>query len=174
VSKNVAGSGEDIMVVPADDPKQIAPLLTGPGNEAEGVFSPDGRWIAFMSDRSGRSEIYVVRFNGDKSPPALGGPPMQITSDGGVILPGGWRRDGKEIVFRSLNNQVMAVPVDARNDSVSVGRPVTLFRPTLDQGALAMTPAADRFVVVEYPYAAGQTIHMLTNWRERLDRTSGR
>ena len=58
-----------------------------------------------------------------------------------------------------------------RNDSVTVGRPVTLYRPTFDQGPLAVSRAADRVVVVEYPYAAGQTIHVLTNWRERLGKS---
>jgi hypothetical protein len=95
---------------------------------------------------------------------------MQITSEGAVLVNGGWRRDGKEIVFRTLNHQVMAVSVEARNDSLTVGRPVTLFQSPLDQDDMAMTPTGDRFVVLEYPYVAGQTIHVLSNWRERINK----
>jgi Tol biopolymer transport system component len=168
VSSSVPDGGADIMLIPVDDPKRITPLLTGAANEVAAVFSPDGRWIAFSSDRSGRLETYVVRFRGEQSPPALGGEPFQITSDGGFVLPGGWRRDGREIVFQSPGARVTAVPVDARGERVAAGQPVTLFRLPSNQSQIAMTPNADRFVVTEYSYAAGQTIRVLTNWRARL------
>ena len=168
--RNVPGSGTDILMFPADDPKKISPLLTGPANEGLTTFSPDGRWIAFTSDRSGRDEIYVVRFRGDQSPPALGGQPLQISSNGGTVFAGGWRRDGQEIVFRSLDGQVVSVAVNARGESVSAAQPVALFRLPFNQSAVTMTPNGDRFLVSEYPYAAGQTIHVLTNWHERLNR----
>jgi len=168
--KDVPGSGTDLLMFPADDPKKITPLLTGPANEGAGTaFSPDGRWLAFNSDRSGRDEIYVVRFRGDQSPPALGGQPLQISADGGGVLAGGWRRDGKEIVFRSLDAQIMAVPIEVRGEALSAGRPVTLFRLPFNQSGAAMTPNADRFLVSEYPHAPGQTIHVLTNWHQRLN-----
>jgi Tol biopolymer transport system component len=169
MAKPVPGSGADLLVLPVDDPKRIVPLLAGPGNDGpSAAFSPDGRWIAFGSDRSGRAEIYVVRFHGEQSPPAISGQPRQVTTDGGILAHDGWRRDGKEIVFGSADGQVKALPVDARGESVSVGQPVTLFRPPLNISGLAMTPDADRFLIAEYPYADGQTIHVLTNWRERL------
>jgi eukaryotic-like serine/threonine-protein kinase len=171
VSKNAPGNGLDTLVFPADDAKKISPLLTGSANDVAATFSPDGRWIAFASDRSGRNEVYVVRFRGDQSPPAISGLPVQITTDGGVVIDGGWRRNSQEIVFRAADGQVMAASVNARNDSLTVGRPRMLFRTTFDQGAMAVTPDGNRFVVIEYPYAAGQTIHVLTNWRARLDRS---
>jgi serine/threonine protein kinase/Tol biopolymer transport system component len=168
VTRSVPGSGEDIMLVAADDRKTATPLLTGSANEPWATFSPDGRWIAFNSDRSGRYEIYVVRFRGDQSPPVLAGQPQQITSDGALMLERGWRRDGREIVFQSVDARVMAVPVDTRGETITAGPPVTLFRLPFNQSMVAMTPDADRFVVSEYPFAAGQTIHVLINWRARL------
>jgi hypothetical protein len=144
------------------------PLLTGPGNEGpNAVFSPDGRWIAFVSDRSGSFETYIARFRGDLSPPAIGGQPVQITTNGGALLSSGWRRDGKEILVAS-GDGVMAIPIDARGESVSAGKPVPLFRPAASAAEVVATANADRFLVVEYPYADGQTIHVLTNWRARL------
>jgi len=167
--KNTPGSGDDIMLFPSDDPKKITPLVTGPANEGpNAAFSPDGRWLAFVSDRSGRPEVYVARFRGDQMPPVLAGEPIQITADGGVVLPRGWRPDGKEIVFTSLDGQMMAVPIEVHGETASAGRPVTLFRLPFNQSNVAMSPNGDRFLVSEYPYAAGQTIHVLTNWQYRL------
>jgi tRNA A-37 threonylcarbamoyl transferase component Bud32 len=166
-SKSRPGSGDDILAFPADDPTKITPLLTGPANESWASFSPDGKWIAFSSDRSGRYEAYVVRFRGDQSTPALGGAPVQISSDGGIVLPGGWRRDGKEIVL-AFDGQIVGVPIDTRGESISAGRPALLFRLPFNQSAAATTSNADRFLISEFPYAAGQTIHVLTNWHQRL------
>jgi eukaryotic-like serine/threonine-protein kinase len=166
VLKAVSGLGLETLVFPLNDPKKITPLLTGPADDVGGVFSPDGRWIAFTSDRTGRPESYVVRFRGDQDPPSLGGPPLQISTDGGGVL--GWRRDGKEVLLAARNDQVMAVAIDARGESISAGPPMPLFQPPRNHGSVAMTPDAGRFLVAEYPYAGGQTIHVLTNWHQRI------
>jgi len=84
----------------------------------------------------------------------------------------GWRQDGKEILFDATDGQVMAVAIDARGESVSAGQPVPLFRPPASARGTASTPNADRFLVTEYPYADGQTIRVLTNWRERLSEST--
>ena len=84
------------------------------------------------------------------------------------MLPGGWRRDGKEIVFGSQDGRVVAVTIDARGESISASQPIALFRLPSNQSSVTMAPNADRFVVSEYPYASGQTIHVLTNWQSRL------
>jgi eukaryotic-like serine/threonine-protein kinase len=165
--KDVPGSGSDILLFPADDPKKVTPLVTGPANDGPGAaFSPDGRWLAFSSDRSGRDETYVARFRGDQSPPVLVGQSFQISSDGGLVFR--WRRDEKEILLLSPDAQVMAVPIEVHGESVTAGRPAKLFRLPSNQSGVAATPNADRFLVSEYPYAAGQTIHVLTNWHQRL------
>jgi eukaryotic-like serine/threonine-protein kinase len=166
VLKVASGLGLETLVFPVNDPKKITPLLTGPSNDVGAVFSPDGRWIAFDSDRSGRAEAYVVRFRGDQDPPSLGGNPLQVSTDGANVL--GWRRDGKELLLGSRDDQVMAVAIDAHGESISAGQPTPLFQPPRNHGSVAMTPDADRFLVAEYPYAAGQTIHVLTNWRQRI------
>jgi len=166
VLKVASGLGLETLVFPVNDPKNIRPLLTGPTNDAGAVFSPDGRWIAFDSDRSGRLESYVLRFRGDLEPPSLGGNPLQISTDGADVL--GWRRDGKEVLLRSADDQVMAVAIDVQGESISAGQPTPLFQPPRNHGNVAMAPDADRFLVAEYPYAAGQTIHVLTNWQQRI------
>jgi hypothetical protein len=62
----------------------------------------------------------------------------------------------------------MAVPIDVRGESVSARQPVELFRPSVTVGGLAVTANGERFLGAEYPYAEGQTIRVLTNWRTRL------
>jgi Tol biopolymer transport system component len=166
VLKVASGLGLETLVFPVNDPKKITPLLTGPADDMGTVFSPDGRWIAFNSDRSGRSEVYVVRFRGDQDPPSLGGNPLQISTDGAEVL--GWRRDGKELLLGSSDDQMMAVAIDAHGESISGGQPTPLFQLLRNHGSVAMTPDDDRFLVAEYPYAAGQTIHVLTNWQQRI------
>jgi serine/threonine protein kinase len=165
-STAMPGLGAETLVLPTDHPKQITTLLTGPANEVAQTFSPDGRWIAFNSNRSGRLEAYVVRFRGDQSPPALSGHPLQISTGGGGVL--AWRRDGKELLLRTFDEQLAAVTVDARGDSISAGQPTPLFRLPENHGSVSVAPDGDRFLIQEYPYQSGQTIRVLTNWHERI------
>jgi hypothetical protein len=58
--------------------------------------------------------------------------------------------------------------VDARGDSLSAGQPTPLFRLPAHHGAVSVAPDAERFLIQEYPYQAGQTIRVLTNWQERI------
>jgi serine/threonine-protein kinase len=163
--ENVPGRELEMMIFPADDPTKVTPLITGPGYDRSPVFSPDGRWIAFNSNRTGRSEGYVARFHGDQSPPAIGHP-VQVTSEGGGVFE--WRRDGKELLIGSGDDQVMSVSIDARGDQISVGEPVPLFRMPANHGAVTVSRDGQRVLIVEYPYAAGQTLHVLTNWHARI------
>jgi len=165
ILENVSGRALETMIFPADDPTKVTPLITGPSNDGSPVFSPDGRWIAFNSNRTGRTEGYVARFHGEQSPPTIGHP-VQITSEGGGVFD--WRRDGKELLIGSGEDQVMSVSVDVSGDQISAGEPVPLFRMPANHGAVAVAPDGKRVLIVEYPYAAGQTIHVLTNWHERI------
>ena len=165
-STAMPGLGAETLVFPTDNPKQITTLLTGPTNEVAQTFSPDGRWIAFNSNRSGRTEAYLVRFRGDQTPPVLGGHPLQISTGGGGVL--AWRRDGKELLLTTFDEQIAAVTVDARGDSISAGQPTPLFRLPPNHGQVSVAPDGDRFLIQEYPYQAGQTIRVLTNWHERI------
>ena len=79
-------------------------------NETNAQFSPDGRWIAYQSDESGRVEIYVQPFRG-------AGRKVRVSGSGGVQVR--WRRDGKELFFLASDNQLMAIPI--RLDAVKRG-----------------------------------------------------
>ena len=73
-----------------------------PFEEREGQFSPDGKWIAYQSNESGRNEIVVQPFPGP-------GGKFQISTNGGAQPR--WNKNGKEIFYVSLDSKMMAAPV---------------------------------------------------------------
>jgi hypothetical protein len=97
-------------------------------DEIEGQFSPDGRWLAYASNESGRYEIYVRPF------PDAGGK-WQVSTGGGTQPH--WRPDGKELFYVAPNNRLMAVPLRMAPDAraVEAGAPVALFPTRLASGA---------------------------------------
>ena len=97
--------------------RKATPLLTTPFNEGGLQFSPDGTWIVYSSDESGRSEIYVQRF-----PDSTG---KWIVSRGGGTQPA-WSADGRQIYYISPERKMVSVPV-APGTSFDAGMPVSLF-----------------------------------------------
>ncbi len=83
-------------------------FLQTPLNERHPAFSPDGRWLAYDSDESGSLQIYVRAF------PDKGGK-WQVSSDEGSFPE--WSRDGHELFFRNLDNQIMVASYSAKGDS---------------------------------------------------------
>jgi Tol biopolymer transport system component len=75
----------------------------GASNEQQGRLSPDGRWIAYTSDESGRFETYVRQF-----PPADAS--WRVSLEGGTQPE--WRRDGRELFYVNGDRRLMAVPLD--------------------------------------------------------------
>jgi WD40-like Beta Propeller Repeat len=87
--------------------------------ERDGQFSPDGKWIAYQSNESGRMEILVQQFPGP-------GDKLQISTNGAQAR---WRPDGKELFYIALDGRLMAVPIRfvANGQSVEIGTPAALF-----------------------------------------------
>jgi Tol biopolymer transport system component len=92
----------DLWMLPVTGDKKPVPLGQTPANESQGTVSPDGRWIAYVSDQSGSDEVYVRAF-----PPSEGR--WQISSEG-ARRPR-WRDDGRELLFLSPDGQVMSAQV---------------------------------------------------------------
>jgi len=99
--------------------------LQTPANESRGVFSPNGRWIAYESDESGKKEIYVQTF------PASGAK-WQISVSGGSQPR--WRRDGKELFFLGGDRKVTAVEVNIDAPGFVHGAPRALFETRISKG----------------------------------------
>jgi eukaryotic-like serine/threonine-protein kinase len=134
----------------------------------EGRYSPDGHWIAYQSNESGKFEVYVVpsRGNGGK---------WQISSGGGQQPL--WRRDGKELFYWSSDHMLMSVPITLNPDSVQAGTPRPLF--SLANSIVAVnglvapydvTVDGKRFVVATLEQGKNFSINLVANWTAALQK----
>ncbi len=96
--------------------RKTEPFLRTPANENVPQFSPDGHWLAYVSDASGRNEIYVQPY------PGPGGKWQISTEAGREVL---WNRNGRELFYRS-GNKMMAVDITTQ-PGFSAGTPKMLF-----------------------------------------------
>jgi serine/threonine protein kinase len=108
----------DLWVLPVTGDRKPFPFLQTEFNEANGQFSPDGRWITYISDESRRNEVYVAPFPGP-------GGKQQISTSGGRQPK--WRADGKEIFYLDSSNKVMAAEVNGQGARLEVGAVRPLF-----------------------------------------------
>ena len=90
-------------------------------DERSPVFSPDGRWIAYVSDESGSPEVYVSRFSPAASGAVAAGGKWQVSNEGGDSPQ--WSPNGRELFFHSLDDRIMVAGYTARPDSFTAGKP---------------------------------------------------
>jgi Tol biopolymer transport system component len=140
-------------------------LVGGDADECCGRFSPDGQWIAYVSNASGRAEVFVKPF-------AKEAEPIQVSKNGGGAPD--WHTGGHELFFLNQENRLMRVPITMTSASFTAGAPVPLFRinsrmkPAVQLNVGDDRPygtVADRFLVTENeddPHAS--TINVLLNW----------
>ena len=132
-------SGAEIEVVPADGSGPARPLVQVKGNAYDPQFSPDGRWIAYVSDEDGLPEVFVVAF------PA-GNRRVQVTNGGGASPR--WALDGSELYFRK-GDEFCAVAV-AQQADLAFGLPQVMFKGEYDASffSVGFLPAPDgRFLM---------------------------
>ena len=116
-------TGSDIYVLTVGD-RQPRPLIRTKFFEGSPKFSPDGKWIAYASNESGQSEVYVVAYPGP-------GPTIQISNNGGTDPM--WRRDMSELFYRN-GDSMMTVTV-AVGSTLQPGKPKQLWQGRYDAGA---------------------------------------
>jgi Tol biopolymer transport system component len=120
-------TARDLWVIPmTGDPVPFAFLQT-PFNERWGEFSPDGRWVAFQSDESGRDEVYVRPFDApdNSATRVMGGGQWQISTAGGVYPV--WSLDGKELYYLDPAGNMIATPLFSSGDAIEAGVSEVLF-----------------------------------------------
>ena len=113
-----ADSSSDIWILPLTAGAKPLPYLRTPFTEWDGQFSPDGKWIAYVSDESGRREIYVQSFPTGKGK-------WQISTAGGVYPL--WARSGNELFFSTLDDVLTAVAITT-SPSIAIGQSTALFQ----------------------------------------------
>jgi Tol biopolymer transport system component len=128
----------DLWVVPTDGRKPV-PFLQTRFNEEQGRFSPDGRWVAYVSDQSGIMEVYVRVFAPDFSAgSASTGGSVQVSRGGGTAPR--WRGDGNELFYLAPDGKMMAVAVTAGLEFRGAS-PIPLFQ--TPSGAIVGDVSAD-------------------------------
>ena len=141
-------------------------FLKGTASLKNAQFSPDGKWVAYSSNESGRWEVYVTSF-----PDARG--KWQVSTDGGEQPR--WRGDGKEIYFLSSDAKLMAVSVDTKNEFDS-GTPATLFQTnpreqvaTTEQVVYDVSRDGQRFLVnTKYDNGSTHPMSVILNWNSEM------
>jgi serine/threonine protein kinase len=159
----------DLWVLPMEGDRKPFVFLKTNFQERRAQFSPDGHWVAYVSNESGRYEIYVRPFSGTATNPAAGGE-YPVSTSGGIDPR--WRPDGKELYYISPDGKLMASTVTINNGAFQPGTPVALFQTRivsggsgLTQGAWEYAVSADgRFLVNTLLEAANSPITLLQNW----------
>jgi hypothetical protein len=141
-----------------------APLLQTAANERQARISPDGRWVAYTSDESGRWEVYVEAY------PDLGG--KRVVSTGGGGMPS-WRADGQELFYLAPTRTLMSVRVES-GSAISLSPPEPLFRVPMAGGLsearnhYAVTAAGDAFLFNVADDTDQHVLTILVNWTGQL------
>ncbi len=159
----------DLWVTTMTGPHASSVILETPFIERSGVFSPDGQWIAYQSNESGRNEVYVRTF---LPPGATAAGPVgqwQVSTAGGIMP--AWRADGKELYYLNPEGAMMAAPVTVRASSLDPGTPVVLFPTRIvgggvdaQQGRQYDVAPDRRFLINSLLDGADAPIRLILNW----------
>jgi len=172
LSKNDPSTGLDVMMLRLDT-RRIQPLVRTPAIERNGEISPDGRWLAYQSDESGQSEIYVRPF------PAVDSGRWQISTTGGTRPL--WSRNGRELFYLSpMDSSLMNVAVEP-GPTWAAGAPAKLLeRPVPYMATYAgrtydVSAGGQRFLMPDYvtppnSNAGPTSLVVVQNWFEELRR----
>jgi Tol biopolymer transport system component len=154
----------DLWLLPAGGDRKPIPYLKTPFNEANAQFSPDGKWVSYTSNESGRDEVYVQGF------PA-GGAKFLVSTNGGDLAR--WRPDQRELFYRALDGKLVAVPVRPAGQALEFGTPVALMSVRQPIGAIASYPydiGRDGRILALAPVAgeAPSPLTVIVNWQAAL------
>jgi serine/threonine-protein kinase len=161
----VPGTSADLFVFPMEGEEEPKPFIVSPAEEHSAVFSPDGRWMAYIANESGRPQIYVSPYPEPDVKWLVSG-----EDGGGEPL---WSPDGKELFYR-IGDKVMAIPVQTR-PTFKASTPKVLFEgsylsssATIGYQYYDISPDGQRFLMIKEEGEA--RIHVVLNWFEELKR----
>ncbi len=162
----------DLWVLPLGGGQKPFPFVADRFVKSTSSFSPDGKWIAYSSNESGRTEVYVASFDGTPPSAAAGGAAGNASSASKwqVSTAGGdkpkWRGDGKELFYIGADNSVMAVDINARGKTLELGTPRLLFRtspkPLVD--SFGVSRDGKRFLVNSLGNTGTKPLSLVTDW----------
>ena len=157
--KLVAGGREDIVYLPRGEGSEIRDYLATPAGEFTASFSPDGRVVAYVSDVSGRPELYVDGFPEPKAA-------RRVSADGaaGSI----WRSDGRELYF-GVGRTMFACEVKTQ-PSLEVGKPRVLFELPKEVRGVAARPDGSGFYLLVPVGQNPSSLTVVQNWAAQLEK----
>ena len=156
------GANANILTI-ARDAREPTAFLAEPFYEGAPSFSPDGRWMAYVSDETGKWDVYVRSYPDGRGK-------WLVSGAGGGLEPV-WSRDGRELFYRA-GSQLWAVPVRT-GETFSAGRPELLFDgPYVTRGGSSpnfdAAPDGQRFLLVKRGEALDDDVHVVLNWHQEL------
>ena len=157
----------DLWVLPLQGDRQPIPFLRTEFNESSGQFSPDGHWVAYTSDESGRNEIYVRDFSSGAAQGSWDAAGRWLISKSGGTSPR-WRGDGKELFYVASDGKLMSVSITSK-PVFQAGGPRPLFQ--LPSGFIGGDVTADgkRFLIgVPVGQSASLPFTVVLNWQTAL------
>jgi hypothetical protein len=171
------GTGQDLSVLALDGERRVTPLIRTAFNERNGEISPDGRWLAYESNESGRDEIYVRPF------PAVDAGRWQVSTGGGRQPL--WARTGRELFYVAPDGALVGARVEngervERGTGFRAGAPMILVRGEYYRGSAGLlgrtydvSPDSQRFLMIKGSGGADDTaarpaIVVIQNWVEEL------
>jgi Tol biopolymer transport system component len=156
--KGALGTRQEIWAAPlSGDQKPFPVVPPGAFYSNSPRFSPDGKWVAYQSNESGRVEIYVVPFRGGQGK-------WQVSTSGGAFPI--WRRDGKEIFYVSTDGFLSGVPIATGSDQIQPGKPEPLFRAAAD--AYDVSPDGKRLLLDVVGDQNVKPVTVVLNWTAEM------
>jgi len=159
----------DVFAVDMARNKRVIPLLNTPFYESSAVFSPDGKWLAFLSNESGEAEIYMQALDRSNDGLRVTGERFLISQQGAQSLR--WRRNGRELFYLGYDGKVYAVPIAYGGDRVRPGQPKPLFTINTEARAaihsiVSFDVSADgsRFVIPSMTPGESSALVVLQDW----------
>jgi Tol biopolymer transport system component len=160
----------DVWVIDLKRQPKAVPLLNSRFHETMAAFSPDGKWLAFLSDESARTEVYLQAFEAGDSP-RVTGERLVVSRHGAVGLR--WRPDGKELFYLGTDGRLYAVPI-ALSAKPAFGPPIPLFTISTEARAVIhsgfgfdVSRDGKRFLVPTAP-SGGPSLIAIQNWEAAL------
>ena len=167
-------TGWDLAAVPMNGDRKPFPILQSEFNETQGALSPDGKWLAYTSDETGGSQVYVQPFSG--RPVSNGSEDRssrkwRISADGGVQPR--WRSDGRELFYLSVDRKIVSVSVKT-GPAFEPGKATPLFTSTLlpdpTFAAYDVTPDGTRLLIPVSGDRQPAPLTLLLNWTAAVNR----
>jgi Tol biopolymer transport system component len=153
----------DLWLQPLAAGGKAIPFLQQDFDQIDGRPSPDGRWLAYVSNESGINEVFLRPLTRDPvTTVPVAGSSLLVSSGGGVSPR--WRKDGRELFYQSRAGAIMAVTVDA----ASVGTPAELFRAPGIQTDWSVSADGQRFLVAAPSRQSAPAFTVVVNWQSTL------